>query len=470
MTLSAPLIWVVLPIIAAVICLIFNERRIFGLIFASLTSLGLALLAAFFPEDLTFKLGRFIFIFQESLTILGRQITLSYSILPFIAFVYAMTGLWALTSNLQGVSSLFRPASLIITALLTAALGVEPFLYAALLIEMAILVSIPMLNIDDHEDHKGTLRYLSFMTIGMPFILIAGWLMTGVVNLPPESPLVTQTILVLGLGFAIWLAVFPFHSWVPMVTQRSQATSTSFLLFVLPTFIFVFGLNFIDWYEFIRISASVAHVLRVVGVVMVMFGGIWTAAQDDLKRAFGFSFLVETGISLMALGLAEKGGLQLLLMLLPARGLGYWLWGYSIAKIEYRFGSLKMESLRNIVVQVPFLYMGLLFAQFSVAGLPLLASFPIKLSLFTIAATVDKNMGIWIFIGNLGLFLLSIRLLLNVVRSSEGQMVFQNFKSEKPIDYLPILFAIIALVLFGLFPGTFLFWLTKTLEAFPHLQ
>lgn len=142
--------------------------------------------------------------------------------LPLIALLYAATGLWLLSSNLPGVPKTFRPISLVVIAALTAALGVEPFLYAALLIETMVLVSVPMLSSSTKENRRAVLRFLSLMTLAMPFILIAGWLLTGVDTLPPESPSSLKVRLSWKLGFAIWLAVFPFHSWVPMISQHSH--------------------------------------------------------------------------------------------------------------------------------------------------------------------------------------------------------------------------------------------------------
>ncbi len=80
MTLSTPLLWVVLPLIIAGITGIFYQRRILGIILSSLTAFGLCLLAMFFPEDLTLSVGPFMMTFQENLGILGRQISVDYEI------------------------------------------------------------------------------------------------------------------------------------------------------------------------------------------------------------------------------------------------------------------------------------------------------------------------------------------------------------------------------------------------------
>jgi formate hydrogenlyase subunit 3/multisubunit Na+/H+ antiporter MnhD subunit len=470
MTLSTPIIWVIFPFVVAGVCAVFSKRRVLGIILASLTAFGLAFLAAFFPESLTLSVGPLSLAFEERLGILGRQIILSYSILPFIAFIYGMTGLWILSSNISGVPVNFRPISLVITASLTAAMGVEPFLYAALMIETAILVSIPMLSPTGKEGSQGILRYLSLLTIAMPFILIAGWLLTGVETLPLDSPLVGQTAIVLGLGFALWLAVFPFHSWMPMVSQNSHPIVVSYLLFVLPTTILVFGLNFLNRYTFLRTSAEIYNILRMIGVVMIVLGGIFTAVQDHLKRAFGFSALVETGFSLLAVGLSAQGGLNWLLMMLPARALGYWLWGYILARLEGHCGSLAMSAIFGCGRKYPLLSAGLLLAQLSIAGLPLLGSFPLKITLLTQAMAEGTGLGVWGFIGNLGLFLFTIRLLLNFVTASQDETDLLWPIAERISETLPVVVVLFLLVMMGLFPNTFLSGMTQILTTFPQLQ
>jgi formate hydrogenlyase subunit 3/multisubunit Na+/H+ antiporter MnhD subunit len=470
MTLSTPIIWVVFPLVIATLCVVLSKRPVLSLIIASATAFGLALLAAFLPQELTLSLGPLTFAIEESLRFLGRRITLVYAMLPFIAFIYGATGLWLLSSNLPGVPTAFRPISLVITSSLTAALGVEPFLYAALLIETAVLVSVPMLISPGQGGQQGILRYLGLMTIAMPFILIAGWLLTGVVILPPDSPLIGQSAILLGLGFALWLAVFPFHSWVPMVSQRGHPTVVSFLLFVLPSTILVFGLNFLNRYAFLRTSAEIFNIIRIIGVMMILFGGVWTAVQDHLERAFGFSVLVETGFSLLAIGLAASGGLKWLLMLFPARALGYWMWGYTLTRLEHHCGSLEVSAIQGYGRRLPIISAGLILAQLSIAGLPLLASFPIKIALLTRVLLEGTGLGVWSFIGSLGLFLFTIRLILNLFLPIDIEVTQLWFIEEKTSQFLPVLLLLAALVVSGLFPGIFSSGLTSILTAFPQLQ
>lgn len=470
MTLSTPLLWVILPLIIAAITGVFSNRRILSIALASTGAFGLALLAAFFPEDLILTIGPLSFTFVESLAILGRRITLTYEILPFIRFTFGMTGLWILGSNKAGAPSIFQPICLVITALLTAAVGVEPFLYAALLILTAILVSIPILSPADKRFHTGILRYLTLQTIALPFILLAGWLLTGVETLPPESRLVIQTTLVLGLGFALLLGVFPFHSWVPRISQNSHPMVVSYLLFILPTTVFLFGLYFFNRYAFLRTSQEVYETVGAIGTLMILLGGGWTAVQNNLKRAFGFVVMMETGFSLLAFSLSGQGGLVWMMLLFPARGLAFWLWGFALSLMDQYVDNLDMEHVQGIARRYPVLAAGLLLAQLSIAGLPLLASFPVKISLLTTTFSLRTGLGLWAFIGNLGLFAFTIRLLASMVSESDKTSSNQWIILEKRGELLPIILLVLGLLMLGLFPHTLPTGIINTLTAFTQLQ
>lgn len=470
MTLNTPILWVLLPLLVAVVTGVLYQRRESGILITIITAFGLSLLAAFFPESMEMSIGPIELIFEDSLGLLGRQITLRYEILPFISFLYAVTGLWTLGSGIPGVPITFRPISLVITALLTATLGVQPFLYAALLIQTAVMVSIPILSTGDPDENPGLMRYLGLQTLAMPLILLAGWLLAGVEILPPDSALVFQTIMVLGLGFALMMGVFPFHTWIPMISRRGHPKVVSYLLFILPTTMVIFGLNFLNRYAFLRGTPEIFDTLRLSGVLMIVIGGAWTAVQGDIKRAFGFAVISETGFSLLAAGLLREGGLTWLMVLLPVRALGFWLWSHSITLIEQRVDSLSSTDLSGLARRFPVLAIGLLGAQLSIAGLPLLASFPFKFSIISATIELQNSLGTWAFIGNLGLFIFSIRLLARFVSPDSSEFTFGWQVLEQKHEFISIVLMLLVLIILGLFPSAFPSRITQVLSAFSQLQ
>jgi len=228
-------------------------------------------------------------------------------------------------------------------------------------------------------------------------------------------------------------------------------------------------MNFFDRYTFLRTLQNLAAALSFFGALMIFLGGIWTAIQDNLKRAFGYTLLTETGFTLLALSLFSQGGLKWMLLLFPGRALGFWLWGYTMSLIEKHNGSLEVEAVQGFAWRYPILSLGLLLSQLTIAGLPLLALFPIKLPILTAAFKYGTTLGILVFIGNLGLFLFTFRLLATFIKPNNRLQPQTWSISEIIHEYMPILIMILILVILGLFPSI-IEKLTDTLTTFPQLQ
>ena len=137
--------------------------------------------------------------------------------------------------------------------------------------------------------------------------------------------------------------------------------------------------------------------------------------------------------------------------------------------------TLGYFSLTNIVVGDMigagiFTTSGLLLAQLSIAGLPLLASFPTKIALLTAIFSPDSNYGVWVFLGSLGLFFFTIRLIAILVTPEDAENPIIWTVSEKPIEYVPIVIMVIALIILGLFPHIFPSGMMNILTSFSQLQ
>ncbi len=110
-------------------------------------------------------------------------------------------------------------------------------------------------------------------------------------------------------------------------------------------------------------------------------------------------------------------------MLLPGRALGFWLWGYSMSLIEEYNGSMDLKVLQGFARRYPFLSSGLLIAQLTIAGLPILATFPIKASILSAAIKNRTSIGIWIYLGSFGLFFFTFRLMASFFRSTRSSRI-----------------------------------------------
>ena len=373
---NAPLIWIFLPFLVGVFSLFFIRRERWAAIIGSVTSVVLALAALVVPIDQALGFGSFSLKISSTLQILGRNLTLDSSHVPLLAVLFGVAALWFIGAESAGVAQRLTSLGLVIISLLVASIAVQPFLFAALLIEISVLVAVPLLSPPDQTPGRGVICFLIYQTLGMPFILIAGWLSAGVEASPGDLALTIQSTLMLGLGFAFLLAVFPLYNWIPLLIEESSPYIVGFLLWILPTVATIFGMSFLDRYAWLRDSAQVMASLRVAGLLMVVTGGLWFSFQRHIGRMMAFMSVAETGFILLALSLNPVTGVPIVFLLLIPRGLGLVIWALSLSVLNSNADSLRFSSVQGLARAYPFVAAGLVLSALSTAGFPLLAGFP----------------------------------------------------------------------------------------------
>jgi len=270
---STPVLWILVPFVVGVMLFFLRRWYRTTVLIGSLTVIFLAISAYFLPVNELIRLGPLAFKINESFDILGRTLFLSVEDRPLVILIYTLAGFWFSAAFEARAGRMFVPIGLTLVAVWMAALTVEPFLYAALLLELAVLLSIPLLSPPGSPPGRGIIRYLIFQTFGMPFILLTGWLLAGVESSPGNLDLVIQASLLLGFGFLFLLAIVPFHSWLPMVAEQAHPYPAGFIFFFLPLMVSLFGLKFIDQYAWLRQSVALYEALRLGGVLMIVIGG-----------------------------------------------------------------------------------------------------------------------------------------------------------------------------------------------------
>lgn len=416
---SAPLLWIGVPLLAAALALFIpNERFTAGL--GGLTALSLSAIALFIPIDLAMLIGPISLKISASLQVFGRSLTLTSADGSLLAILYGIAALWFFGSEAAGVARRLVPYGLGIIALLVASIAVEPFLYAAIFIEMAVLLGIPLLTPVGQMPGRGVLRFLVHQTLAMPFILFAGWMLAGVESSPGDFALTLQAATMLGLGFAFLLAVFPLYSWMPMLAEESSPYVMGFLFWGLPTITIIFGLGFLDRYTWLRTSPALASTLQLSGILMVVAGGLWAAFQRHLGRIMAYAAVVETGFSILALSIQPPArALEVIFLGMIPRGLGLVVWALALTILMGRVDSLRFGSARGLARFYPLATLGVVLAHLSVAGFPLLAGFPPRLALWEGLAGNSLLLAFWLLIGILGLLTGALRSLAVLVMAPE---------------------------------------------------
>jgi len=462
---NAPTLWIIVPIILGSLLLFINNQRVLSIV-GGVIAVTLAVIAEFVPIELAMRIGPYSLKIDSSLTVLGRVLLIQPAQGPLLAVIYGAAALWFFGSEASQTAPRVVPLGFMITALMVAAIAVQPFLFAALFIEMAVLLAIPLLTSLKRPPGRGLVRFLIYQTLSMPFILLAGWLLAGVEASPGDLALAAQSAAMLGLGFAFLLAIFPLYSWIPLLLEETSPYIVGFLLWILPTITIIFGAGFVDRYSWLRSSPELIVALRSVGLLMIVTGGAFAAFQRHLGRIMAYGAVVETGFSILALSLDSRLGIPILFLLIPARALGLAVWSLSISIIRNNTETLRFRSVRGILRLTPFAGAGMIIATLSTAAFPLLAGFPARLALWEGLARVSISAALWMGIGIVGLLTSAFRSLA-VISMAEEHTDWQP--RENLTQMLMLGLGMIGLFVLGLFPQSVQSLLTDLPLMFEHL-
>ena len=462
---NAPTIWILIPIFFGLLLLFINNQRALSLL-GGFFATSLALIAQFVPIKEAMLVGTFSLKIDSSLTVLGRTLDILPAEGSLLALIYGATALWFFGAEAANTATRIVPIGLIIVGLMVASLAVEPFLFAALFIEMAILLAIPLLTSIYSPPGRGIVRFLIYQTLAMPFILLTGWLLAGVEASPGDLALAAQSSSMLGLGFAFLLAIFPLYNWVPMLLEETSPYTAGFLLWILPTITIIFGAGFLDRYSWLRSSSELIDALRFTGLLMVVTGGLFAGFQRHLGRIMAYGVIAETGFSMLALSLDPKLGIPILFLLIPARALGQAVWALSLTVIKDQVETMRFRDARGLLRIAPFAGVGMIMATLSTSGFPLLAGFPARLALWEGLSRASLGASVWLGIGILGLLISAFRSLA-VISMAEEYATWERRESLTQMIMLGL--GLIGLFVLGLFPQTVQYFLSELPTMFEHL-
>lgn len=463
---SAPILFIFLPAFASIVLWFFRRERTVCIAVGTGLSLLLGLIAFFEPINEIIVVGPWSLVIKSDLVFLGRRLVLEQGDRYFLSFFYGLGAIWFLISRTTGTRASFLPFSLLMMSFLTAALAVEPFLYAALIIEFAVLFSIPMLASPGRPPGRGLMRFLVFQTLAIPVILMAGWVLGNSGTNPSDFSNLMRAAVLLGLGFACWLAVFPLHTWMPMLAEEADPFPVGYLLTFLPISILILSLQFTGGYSWLQQVLKEVPALRLIGTVMVVTGGIWAAFQNDLRRLFAFTVMIDNGFLLVMVGMQSKAGLGLFTAGLPVRVLMLGVMTVGLSMLHKYGMSFNMGKLTGLLKRSPAIAISLMIGLLSALGLPLTGLFSIRLSALQMIAQQSTGTAVWMAAGLIGLALAIARLF---IRFSFRMDALPEEKIER-LDLAVCWTGIILLLVVGIFPQLLQTGFVKLVQYIPFIK
>ena len=467
------MLWIVLPIALGVVTSFLRRWQKLYHSLSILIPLLLAVLAAIFSKNLMPNFAGQQIILNDSFVLFDRTIQIAANQLGMVSFLYLLCFGWNLLIPIFKQSQWFGSLSLIITALWVTVQFLSPFLYAAVVIELIALLSVPLLSPRGSPAKPGILRYLSAQTIALPFILLSGWMVSGIETSPSAEALVLRGALLLMLGVVLWLGIFPLHSWLPMLSEESHPWTSSFLLTIMQSSLTFFLLKVLNQYGWLRNLPELFLSLKWIGSLCILSAGVIAAFQNNVKRLPAYFFLAETGYMLLAIAFRGIGGLEILRMTLLPRVLSYWALGFSVATLQQAIdkNTLDFDSMRGLFWNFPFSSILLISTILNIIGSPLLSLFPAKYILWNLLPVDILPLSILVAVGVLAMLILLLRLFSTIIHPKQETPLEENNSQKKEGLFinLAVSFIVLTMIIYGIFPDLLVYPFKELFSSFQNL-
>ena len=445
---STPLIWIILPLLIVGLTLLLTNRPLIMKWIGAGSALVLALSGLILPINQAFQFLFWKITISDQLLVFGRRFVLGAADRPVVALLFFLVGFWFLAFEPGVFPVQTVPLGLAGIVLTLTAFAVEPLFYGALFFAFLTLIYVVLLSPPGSKPTPGVLRFLIFQILGILFILFAAWLASWIDLNSDDQLLLNRSLVILGLGFALLLAVFPFISWIPMVAEKNHPYLVGFVLNCYLSGVFLFASRFITEGGWISQGIGLQPALQFAGIMMLSVGGILGVFSHHLGRLTSALMIAEIGRALLAFSLFMTGfPIYFAMLIIQTLGLG--VWSASLANLGHSTGDLKYESAAGILWNRPVTTSGILIGYFSLAGLPLLAGFPIYWSLGSGLSFFPLWIPIAYLAASSGLLLGGLRIFSLVTRKAgadtepvEGSGFYRYF----------VLTINLFLILLGLFP------------------
>ncbi|OUR87269.1 cation:proton antiporter [Gammaproteobacteria bacterium 42_54_T18] len=318
---------------------------------------------------------------------------------------------------------------------------------------------------EDRRALWASFQYLIMGTIGATFILIGIGLMyqmTGTLNMDDLSrrlPEVAQTRTVFVsfafviVGICLKLALFPLHLWLPnaytyapsIVTAFFAATATKVAIYLLIRFTFsIFGLSF----SFTTLPLQILFmVLGLSGIFVASTAAIY---QTNVKTLFAYSSIAQIGYMIVGFSVSTVTGLTATLLHVFNHALMKGALFLALGAVMYRIGSVKLSQFQGLGRQMPLTMAAIVIGGLSLIGVPLTVGFVSKW--YLLMSLIEQGwwpVAVLVVLGSL----LAVVYVWRIVEIAyfKPQLVGRETIKEAPLSFLiPIWILVMANIYFGI--------------------
>lgn len=337
---------------------------------------------------------------------------------PLAAFICAVITtvtfliLWqsrpVLRRELPGRSVSFLCLSLILEVGLLGMVLTGDLFNLYVFLEIASLASYALMSVGHRQAAVSAFRYLLLGSIGGSFYLLGiGFLyvLTGSLNMADTAsllqtqsvePVILVAMSLMTVGFALKMALFPMHRWLPDAYTYASSTATA-LIAPLMTKVSAYALIRLLFFVYSGSPLSrepVTDVVAWLSCAGIIVGGLMAMAQTDFKRMLAYSSIGQIAYIGLGIGMATPEGLIGALLHILNHALMKACLFMAAGGIMLKRGGMNLEDLRGLGRRMPWTGACITIAALAMVGIPPTVGFFSKWYL----AWAAVQEGQWIFV------------------------------------------------------------------------
>ena len=275
------------------------------------------------------------------------------------------------------------------------------FLFAWELMTIASFMLI-LFEADRQEVRRAALNYLVMMHIGFLFLVVgfvmlfnvAGSANFSAINDYYEHANLLPLFVVLFIGFGMKAGLFPMHIWLPEAHPAAPSHVSAIMSGVMIK-TGVYGIIRIMQVENLEgdMLFTIGLIVLVSGAVTGLWGVIFAAMQNDVKRLLAYSSIENIGVILIGLGIAAVGhaagsplvgmcGMCGALLHMVNHSLFKTMLFFSAGNIYSKMHTTAMNQMGGLAKHMPITAIMMLFATVAICALPPLNGFVSELLIY----------------------------------------------------------------------------------------
>jgi len=198
-------------------------------------------------------------------------------------------------------------------------------------------------------------------------------------NIPYETQMICFPLLF--VGFGVFTALFPFHTWVPD-GHSSAPTAGSMFLAGISMKLGGYGCLRVATYLMPQGAKEYATIIIVLSVIAILYGAFATMMQKDLKYINAYSSISHCGFVLLGIGMLTKTSMTGAVMQMVSHGLMTALFFAVIGMIYQRTHTRQVSEMGGLLKRMPFIISILFIVGLCSLGLPGLSGFVAEMTVF----------------------------------------------------------------------------------------